>query len=503
VENALLEALDRGTFVVTVDVVSPESGQDLATALAPALTLARAVASDPRIAALNVTDRARSDRDRDPVEVAARLAATSGKVPLVHLSGKDRRPGDLERAVERLAERGLPNVLCVTGDRLKAPPPERRVPYVDSVDAIRLVKRRWPQALVAAAVCPYKYTEEETLNQYFKMAKKEAVGADYLVTQIGWDMRKLAELGRYRAERGFRRPVVANLMLLAPGVARSLHKGTVPGVVVTDDLLALVEADAHAPDKGLAARVDRLALQIVGAQRLGYAGVQLSTPARYEDVRQVLDRAAEWRVALPTTDAWREAWREHLRLPDGRMAELASEPRFFLGRRERTGRAREASPAERRRYWVGRAATRAVFDHRSPLYWVLRPLARRVRRGSAAEAGLVRLERRIKGPLFGCRTCGFCRLPATFYVCPETCPKGLANGPCGGSANNRCEVGHQECVHSVRYRIAKAAGQLDRLERALIPPVREPAGRSSWVNHFAGRSPEAAEIRPGSGSPGA
>jgi methylenetetrahydrofolate reductase (NADPH) len=150
-DNALREALRRGTFAVTVEVVSPESDQDLATALAPALALAGGVASDPRVAALNVTDRVRSDRDRDPVEVAAQLARASGKVPLVHLSGKDRRPADLEQAVERLAGLGLANVLCVTGDRLKAPPPDRHVPYVDSVDAIRLVKRVSPGARTTAA----------------------------------------------------------------------------------------------------------------------------------------------------------------------------------------------------------------------------------------------------------------------------------------------------------------------------------------------------------------
>jgi hypothetical protein len=52
----------------------------------------------------------------------------------------------------------------------------------------------------------------------------------------------------------------------------------------------------------------------------------------------------------------------------------------------------------------------------------------------------------------------------------------------------------------VRYRIAKAAGQLGRLERTLIPPVPEPRGGSSWVNHFAGRSPAVGEIRPGGGA---
>jgi hypothetical protein len=44
-------------------------------------------------------------------------------------------------------------------------------------------------------------------------------------------------------------------------------------------------------------------------------------------------------------------------------------------------------------------------------------------------------------------------------------------------------------VHSVRYRVAKALGQLDRLERVLVPPAPEPRGGSSWVRHFAGTDP--------------
>lgn len=35
--------------------------------------------------------------------------------------------------------------------------------------------------------------------------------------------------------------------------------------------------------------------------------------------------------------------------------------------------------------------------------------------------------------LVSCRGCPECRSPSTAFVCPETCPKGMANGPCGAS----------------------------------------------------------------------
>jgi methylenetetrahydrofolate reductase (NADPH) len=169
---------------------------------------------------------------------------------------------------------------------------------------------------------------------------------------------------------------------------------------------------------------------------------------------------------------------------------LGAAPHFFVaGRGPGDGRAAPASVAALRRYRLARVIHRLVFHRSSPLYRALRPLARRVSPGSRVEAWLIRTEQRIKGPLFDCRMCGFCRLPEAFYVCPERCPKGLASGPCGGSMNNRCEAGTQECVHSVRYRLAKALGQRERLERVLVPPTPDPRGGSSWLRHFAGARP--------------
>lgn len=487
-ENRLREALQGGRFAITVEIVPASRDRAFEESLRPALTLAVALADEPRLAGLSVTDRVRSDDDHDPVRVAAALARASGIVPVVHLSGKDREPGHLAFSLGALAEAGIDNILCVTGDRLKAAPADRPARYVDSTDAVRLARRLYPSALIAAGVSPFKYTEEESLNQYFKMAKKHAAGADYMVSQIGWDMRKLAELIRYRRERGLGQPVMANLMQLPAGVARRMHKGGVPGVVVTDDLLAVVEFEAQAPDKGRAARLGRLALQIVGAERLGYAGVQLSGLASAEDVRRALDLAGEWSSRLPTPDEWWIAWDALMRLPTGGSARLDPAPGYFLfDTGARAGAAETPSVPVRRRYAMLRAVHGALFHPASPVFRLLGPLARRVPADSRLAGWIERLERLIKEPLVGCQMCGDCRLPDTFYVCPETCPKGLASGPCGGSSGNVCEAGGRECVHSAMYRLAKAAGRLDALEHALVLPVPEPRGGSSWLNHFAGR----------------
>lgn len=105
---------------------------------------------------------------------------------------------------------------------------------------------------------------------------------------------------------------------------------------------------------------------------------------------------------------------------------------------------------------------------------------------------IARLERLTKERLVGCRMCGYCRLPHTMYVCPETCPKGLANGPCGGTRDGICEFGHRECVHNAIYRAAEVSGRTRELAEVMIPHVPEGLrGSSSWINHFQRHEPEA------------
>jgi methylenetetrahydrofolate reductase (NADPH) len=164
-------------------------------------------------------------------------------------------------------------------------------------------------------------------------------------------------------------------------------------------------------------------------------------------------------------------WEASVRLPDGAPA-AAPDPGYFLFEGGGPGWEAPAPLAGARwRYRALRVLHAGLFHPRSPVHLALRPLARRVAPGSALDAALGRLERWAKAPAFGCQACGFCRLPHTLYVCPETCPKGLANGPCGGSTGNVCEAGDRECVHTARYRLAKATGQLALLERTLIPAV--------------------------------
>jgi len=78
--------------------------------------------------------------------------------------------------------------------------------------------------------------------------------------------------------------------------------------------------------------------------------------------------------------------------------------------------------------------------------WIVRRAEALAPQWEALAAAVERVEPAIKGPLFGCRACGNCVLGDLEYVCPQTCPKQMRNGPCGGTDMGRCEVVDQPCI---------------------------------------------------------
>jgi len=66
-----------------------------------------------------------------------------------------------------------------------------------------------------------------------------------------------------------------------------------------------------------------------------------------------------------------------------------------------------------------------------------------------------------------CRACAQCVLGETGGICPITiCPKGLLNGPCGGTNNGKCEVdNNKDCAWTLIYRRLEKQGRLDNIRK--------------------------------------
>ncbi len=70
-----------------------------------------------------------------------------------------------------------------------------------------------------------------------------------------------------------------------------------------------------------------------------------------------------------------------------------------------------------------------------------------------------------------CSMCGECIIDKTGGICPvTTCPKGILNGPCGGTNNGMCEVSPDiECAWAKIYARMERTGELDKLKQTLPP----------------------------------
>jgi len=275
---------------------------------------------------------------------------------------------------------------------------------------------------------------------------------------------------------------------MPPARARYIRHHQLAGVTVTDSVMALLEEEERVfADKGASRAMRRLALQIVGLKLFGYSGIQVTGLHAIEKMSALKTQVAELSELCGERDTWSKAWEESFTLPEGGHADPAPHHPWYLDR----SRSFHSSRRSRREY--RHRAMNGIHDF---LFAnglgakFLRPVLKPIRRHSKVDRLLTLMERAIKGPLFGCETCGMCRLAATQYICPETCPKGLANGPCGGTTENLCEFRDRECIHSAKYRIARDAGVLHELESWLVPAVpKDVRNTCSWPSYLRGEGP--------------
>lgn len=446
---------------------------------------------------LAIGDRVSSPLDMSPLDA---LACFEHPVPaLPHFSGKDRERHHLLAQMRRMDAAGQHQLLMLTGDRLPGHTPgERPVRYLESVAALQIARQAYPHWWLGAALNPFKYREEEGAVQYLKAEKKLAAGADFFILQLGFDAAKHQEAMHWMRRQRAPKPLLACLMSLTQGRAGMLDH--VAGVTVTPSMRQMLEAEtAQSKAFAQARSIDRLALQVIGVKLMGYAGVHLSGIHEPSQLLALEARLEHWQAHVTTLEQWAPAWQASWQMP-GLPAVTFHPPQAAW----REGESRVvATFAQKARYHAMHGMHGLLFSRSNPVSqlfgWAVRQPMWTTGLGAQV---LHSLERAVKRPLLGCDTCGRCRLEDTLYTCPETCPKGLANGPCGGTTLNRCEFGDRECIHSAKYRTAKAVRQTDVLAQRLIPCVEQHTRhRSSWPGWFGAQAqpvtrPSAPRSRP-------
>ncbi len=505
----LRESIRSGEFAITCEFV-PARGKS-GPGVEAAIEFAKAVAgTGSKVHAVSLTDNPGGNSAMTPDALAPEIQK-HGMDALVHFSCRDLNRNAAESRVMALARAGITNLLVITGD-YPASGFEGNAAGVFDLDAVQAIKYmkamnagleipgtkkgvtvRLPQTdfFIAAAVSPFKLKEEELMPQFFKLEKKIAAGADFVITQLGYDMRKFLEVKRYMVSRGLKVPLIGNVYVLSYGAAKTMNAGLVPGCVVSDELLGVLEAESKDADKGKKKRLERAAKMVAMFKGMGFNGVHIGGFAlKTEDFLYIINRATElesqWESFIPEVSF-------------GRKDEFYAFPPPMSYRPGGT----DADPVQHLppgRAVLGYGASMGMHQ----LLFERGSLGCRFLTGYYKKVGarslLGRLshanENLVKGMIFGCRDCGDCALPDMAYCCPQgNCAKQQRNGPCGGSTRGMCEVYPDEkpCVWTLVYERMKGAGKLEDLRTRYTPPRKmELAYTSGWANYFLERDHAAA-----------
>lgn len=436
------------------------------------------------------TDNSGGTPNCEPIDVLTHITSKDllGDLDfLPHISCKDKNSDALISHLAGLKATNIESMLVVTGDK---PVKGKGVFELESINLLQLIKKinadeylksspdkldSVHQFFPGAAVSPFKYTEASQMQQYYKMEKKIAAGAKFLITQVGWDWKKSVELFRYLNENDIDIPVIGNVFLLSTknSSARLMHDMKLPGCFVSDEFLAKLSSESYGE------QIERCAQQVAMYKSIGYAGVDIGSVHDFDVFVQILQRASE------IGDNW-EQYKDNLCWPKKNGFYLYDES----GKRNILSK-----PKQKLKHKFFDVFHRHLFESESMGYRI----AGKVMSGLGAKKnkGFVynsfsAFEYVFKHMMFQCDMCGDCFLPENFSLCTiGGCEKGLSNAPCGdatvdGYCGNNLEI---VCIGERIYNAAASVpGGIEKLKMTINDPrIHNLELTSSILNDWFGR----------------
>lgn len=513
-KNLMREAIESGEFVVTCEVIPGRGAAE--PNQVHEFGIAEEIWATGRVHAISVTD----NPSGNPALLADSFAAdfqAKGITPLIHFTAKDRNRNQVQSQFYMLQRYGMENLLLMTGDYQQSGW-SGLANAVHDLDPIHMVQmaldmnegltvqsrgketRETPASFFPGTVVnPFKYLEGETIPQYYKLEKKIIAGSRFVITQLGYDTRKMQELKWYLEDNNLDDvALIANIFLLNPGAARMMRQNLIAGCYINDELMALLEAEAKEEDKGKGARLLRAAKMVAIARGLGYAGVHIGGfGLNVVDFNYILDTADELQ------DSWRE-WAKEISYgnPSGFYyyqpeLDAAGQPtglnvRVASARPEKYGGGKIM-----RVYGISRLFHHVILTEDKNLFPVLKSvMAWRERKKGIHRSHFI--EHIAKAVLYECQDCGDCGLEPAIYTCPMSrCPKHQRNGPCGGTVDGWCEVYPNEryCIYFKAYHRLKKYNELYKMDSYItVPNDWKLMETSGWANYTKKRDNTAKRI---------
>ena len=490
---------DPEQFVVTLELVpgNEPAGRTVDTVKG----IARDCFADGRISAVSITDNPGGNPSLSPDAFGSEIFKT-GMDAIVHFTCRDLNRVGMESRALQLARLGMKNLLALTGDFTGKGFGGQGAPVfdLDSVN-LTLMLRLLNDRLIASgdpdgfftgcAVSPFKATQAESFAQYAKLCRKVTAGAQFAITQLGYDAGKFAEIIQVLHSMNLSLPVLGSVYILTPKAAALMNAGRIPGAVVTDTLLKTVHSEWCDPKQGRQRSIERAAKLGAVLKGLGYRGIHIGGVHRdFALAGEVLDRLSEYEAD------WQEICSE-FHYPQANGFYAFSEGDALQPRAQQVFS--HASQGIRLRdKWLYALLKRLhgwFFSSENNANGRLETICRIIDRHPAAARTVDALEYACKKGLLNCRHCGDCGIQHLAFLCPESqCPKHTRNGACGGSLNGMCEVRpNRRCVWTRAYERFASDGKLIELHAQCVPPrMWELDKTSSWLNFHLGRDHQSA-----------
>jgi methylenetetrahydrofolate reductase (NADPH) len=255
--STLERVLKAGHFAVTGELGPPQSADG-------AVIREKAAQLKGYCDAVNITDNQTAIVRMSSIG-AGTIVVQEGLEPVIQMTCRDRNRLAIQSDLMGAYALGMRNLLCLSGDHqiFGNHPTAKNVFDVDSLQLVRMVaemrddcifqcgdsfKGQEPRFFVGAAAAPFA---DPIDFRPYRLAKKVQAGADFIQTQLVYDvpafkryMEKVRELGLH--EKTY---ILAGVgPLKSPGMARYM-KNNVPGILVSDEIIQRM-TDAGKPWAG-------------------------------------------------------------------------------------------------------------------------------------------------------------------------------------------------------------------------------------------------------------
>ncbi len=288
--SRLERILTAGKFAVTGELGPPKSGD-------PEVVREKARILKGHVDAVNITD-CQTAIVRMSSIAAGLIAMREGVEPVIQMTCRDRNRIGMQSDILGASALGLKNLLCLTGDHQKFGnhPGSKGVFDMDSIQLLGMVrgmrderkfqcgeeiKSAEPRLFLGCAANPFAYPFEFRAR---RLGKKIANGADFVQTQIIYNVEKFARFMEMARDLGLHEKGYILAGVTPPkslGMARYMKK-FVPGMDVTDDVINRMRDARDKQDEGINICVD-IIKQV--REIKGVAGVHIM--------------AIEWETAVP------------------------------------------------------------------------------------------------------------------------------------------------------------------------------------------------------------